>query len=766
MKGNLIRLATLTMMAGAAAALLGCRGSMPHSFTWPYSGDQVQSHPKPPEGGYYTNWDPYAVSLEVTPLEDVNPVRTQHVLVATVRDKDGKALPNRRVEWILSRGDNAVGEIVEVDESGWRASRGYKVDNLYAVSHTNNGPHVLDRGNDDPSDDVTLEIGQTWCVITSPVEGDTYITAYAPGIYDWGKHKVFAVKHWYDIKWECPPPSTNPVGTTHDFVTRITKYSDGTFLPNHSVTYTIMDGPDATFDNGTKTQTVMSDANGVAKVTIKQTTPAKGTNNIGIEIMRPENTQCCMPAVKIATCSTSKTWVQCELTLRKECTPSAVAGDPVNYTITVNNPSQADANNVTVTDNIPDGISYVSSTPAASGGGPNLSWSLGTLKAGQSMSIQVQAKAGRTGRYENCAEARADQCSARDCCTTVVTSPQLALEKQCPAEVMLCDPFDYTIIVKNTGDGVARNVKIDDQLPDGLATTNGRNAVASAVGDLQAGEAKQLRFSVKANRTGSFTNRAVASGDGGLSAEASCTTVVKQPQLQVTKAGPDIRYIGRPADYQITVRNSGDSSATNTVLTDPIPAGTQFVSASDGGSFSGGRVTWNLGTLEPGGTRTVSLQLKAVTAGSAKNVATATANCAEGQAQTEMKITGIPAVLLEVVDEADPIEVGQNETYTIVVTNQGSAEDTNIKIVCEIPPQMEFVSAGGATPGNSSGRTVTFDALPRLGPKERATWKVVAKGINTAGNDTADVRFKTSMMTDQTTQGGVVEETESTHIYE
>jgi uncharacterized repeat protein (TIGR01451 family) len=108
--------------------------------------------------------------------------------------------------------------------------------------------------------------------------------------------------------------------------------------------------------------------------------------------------------------------------------------------------------------------------------------------------------------------------------------------------------------------------------------------------------------------------------------------------------------------------------------------------------------------------------------------------------------------------------VGQNETYTIVVTNQGSADDTNIKIVCEIPPQMSFVSAGGATPGTAQGNTVTFAPLPRLGPKERATFKVVAKGINTAGNDTADVRFKTTMTTDQTTSP--VEETESTHIYE
>jgi len=46
--------------------------------------------------------------------------------------------------------------------------------------------------------------GKTWCVITSPVEGDTHIIAYAPGIYDWNKHKVFAAKHWYDVKWVFP----------------------------------------------------------------------------------------------------------------------------------------------------------------------------------------------------------------------------------------------------------------------------------------------------------------------------------------------------------------------------------------------------------------------------------------------------------------------------------------------------------------------------------------------------------------------------------
>ncbi|HDZ43601.1 MAG TPA: hypothetical protein ENH80_06640, partial [Phycisphaerae bacterium] len=93
--------------------LAGCRDTMPHSFTWPTSGDTIPTHPKPPEGGYYTDWDPYAATLEVTPVKDVNLVRTQHVLIATVRDKQGQPLPNRRVEWVIA--DGGVGDIIQVD---------------------------------------------------------------------------------------------------------------------------------------------------------------------------------------------------------------------------------------------------------------------------------------------------------------------------------------------------------------------------------------------------------------------------------------------------------------------------------------------------------------------------------------------------------------------------------------------------------------------------------------------------------------------------
>jgi len=348
-------------------AMSGCRDFMPHSATWGAGGDVQYTHAKPPEGGYYTNWDPYAVTLEVTPMEDVNPVRTQHVLVATVKDKDGKPLPNRRVEWIVAEG--SVGDIIEVDESGVRASRGYKVTEKFAVSHTNNYKHVLDRGTDAPADDINLEPGQTWCTITSPIEGDTHVIVYAPGIYDWNKHKVFVTKHWYDVHWQFPPPATNPTGTTHEFATVVKKFSDGTPLPDYIVTYKILDGPAGTLEpGGGSTATVKTDAGGVAKVTLKQVKPAEGTNNLSIDIWRKECGEC-KPQTHLATGQTAKTWIGPKIACNKTAPAAVLAGQQFEYTISVTNPSQVEAKDVVVTDALPDGITYVSSDPSAQAGG-------------------------------------------------------------------------------------------------------------------------------------------------------------------------------------------------------------------------------------------------------------------------------------------------------------------------------------------------------------------------------------------------------------
>jgi hypothetical protein len=126
---------------------------------------------------------------------------------------------------------------------------------------------------------------------------------------------------------------------------------------------------------------------------------------------------------------------------------------------------------------------------------------------------------------------------------------------------------------------------------------------------------------------------------------------------------------------------------------------------------------------------------------------------------SETEVTGIPAILLEVIDLEDPDEVGTTETYVITVTNQGSADDSGIRVVCTLEPNQEYVSSTGPTTGAARGNVITFQPLRVLPPKQQAVWRVTVRNVK-AG----DVRFTTTMTSDNLTRN--VEETEATNVYE
>ena len=64
---------------------------------------------------------------------------------------------------------------------------------------------------------------------------------------------------------------------------------------------------------------------------------------------------------------------------------------------------------------------------------------------------------------------------------------------------------------------------------------------------------------------------------------------------------------GEPFTYTLTFGNVGNKNPTNVMLTAPIPEGTSFVSATGGGTESGGTVTWNVGLLGVGNSKQVRL---------------------------------------------------------------------------------------------------------------------------------------------------------------
>ena len=105
------------------------------------------------------------------------------------------------------------------------------------------------------------------------------------------------------------------------------------------------------------------------------------------------------------------------------------------------------------------------------------------------------------------------------------------------------------------------------------------------------------------------------------------------------------------------------------------------------------------------------------------------------------------------------VEIGNDTTYVITATNQGSMADTNIKIVCTLEENEQYVSSSGASRGRVEGNKVVFQPLASLAPKAKAQWQVVVKAVKPG-----DVRFMVNMNSDQLTRP--VEETESTNLYE
>jgi uncharacterized repeat protein (TIGR01451 family) len=445
------------------------------------------------------------------------------------------------------------------------------------------------------------------------------------------------------------------------------------------------------------------------------------------------------------------------IALEREVPEQVRRGDTFNYKIRIKNLTKSPIFGVALTERIAPGIKVEAIDPApASRSGNSATWRWEKLGPQQAVTLGVRGASDGPDALSCCATVTL---STMVCSETRLVQPELALVKQLPQEVVLCEPIPMRLVVRNTGSGVARNVQIVDDLPEGWKTEEGRTQVSIAAGDLKAGEDQEFRVNLRSERTGTFTNTARATEDGGLSAEATASTAVRKPVLRVSKSCPNFRYVGRPAKIEITVTNDGDVPARDTVLTDTLPAGVELVSTTRSGRTGPANVvTWRLGTLAPGASETVSLTLKPLRIGSLRNTAVAKAYCAEASDECSMVVKGIPAILLEMIDVEDPDEVGTTDTYVITVTNQGSADGTNIRIVCEVQPEAEFVSANAPVGHKVDGRTVTFDPLPSLSPKAKAVYQVTVKGIK-AG----DTRFRIQLTSDQTTSP--VEETESTRFY-
>jgi uncharacterized repeat protein (TIGR01451 family) len=322
---------------------------------------------------------------------------------------------------------------------------------------------------------------------------------------------------------------------------------------------------------------------------------------------------------------------------------------------------------------------------------------------------------------------------------------------------MLGDYVTYQIIVNNDGDGTARGVVVVDDVPAGFVHDSGRDQLSYTVGDLPAGGSKTIVVKMKADKRGKICNTAVVNTENAGKSESTACTVVLYEDYEITKDGIAEQYIKKTAPYTITVKNTGDTTLNNMRVTDNAPAATRIVEA-DGASVAGNTATWTINALEPGKSESFKVVLTSDTIGTHENCATAAAASMSKQDCAETLWKGISAILIEVIDVEDPLQVGEPETYIVRVTNQGSKEDTNVSITADFPPEIDPVSTSGATEGKVEGKKVSFAPYPSLAPKQSITYNINAKGV-TPGDGRLKVYLNSDMLSKP-----VLEE-ESTHVY-
>jgi uncharacterized repeat protein (TIGR01451 family) len=437
---------------------------------------------------------------------------------------------------------------------------------------------------------------------------------------------------------------------------------------------------------------------------------------------------------------------------------TAKLGQSVICQIIVKNISTSRVRQVTVRARIPEGVTVNATEPKAVTEDHHLVWNLGTFEVRQEKRLDLQLVPETNGSIVFPAFVTLTGCSTT---RLEVREPKLELKASGPQQVIVGDPATVTLTVTNPGDASAERVKVRAMLSEGLEHARGKT-IEFDLDTLAPHESRTVLVLCGALTPGTQRCDAVATADPKLSAQDGAAIEVVCPKLDVVVAGPGLRYLERHAMFLFRVSNTGTAVAHHVTLTDFVPAGFK-VEAAPGAQhdFVARTVQWFLGDLQPNQSREVNLDLLAVNPGEHKNrVMVTAARGLRTDGEIVTRIEGLPALLMELADLDDPVEVGAKTSYEIRVTNTGTKTETNLQLVCTVPEQMECLDARGPAgcPFKVEGKQVIFQPLPKLAPRVDAIYRVSVRCL-TPG----DCRFRAQINADGLTNPVLREE--STRVY-
>ncbi len=417
------------------------------------------------------------------------------------------------------------------------------------------------------------------------------------------------------------------------------------------------------------------------------------------------------------------------------------AGDQIGFTMTVWNEGDGDAKGVTLTDQLPTnpGLNWVVAGQGTGWGSPcsisqqgvltcgPVTVPAGTTQANSTFTVHITSTTDKStggdcgesgGLVSNTGHVTTSNDGSDESSDSVcVGAPAIHIQKTADApRVSVGDPVGFTLTVWNDGNGDAHDVMLNDVLPtnSGLAwSVDGTGAGFGSSCSITAGVLSCGPVTVPAGTTqaaSTFTVHIASATTGATGGDCPETGVINNTgtvttsndgsdessasicvqalvDLSVTKSGsPATQDLGAGnITWTMVVTNNGPSADTNVVVSDPMPAGNTFVSAtSTKGSCTGGAIlNCTIGPMAAGESVTITL----VTTPSAAGTQTNTVHVAGDRPETNkdnndatatVEITAPfipPPVFCVAVSKVTPKQlfVGRKTMLKIHLTKQGKA---------------------------------------------------------------------------------------------
>ncbi len=702
--------------------------------------------------------------IQLTPLRVVAPVGGEVVLLAGICGEDGYLVKREPLEWMLS--PDSVGTFIEVgDDMKSRlistlrhAPKVEKLDVDFARGRTSNGETLITRGTQRVDDDIQLKDGQTWLSISSPSEGVSRVTVLAPESELWDQRRQTATIYWVDAQWEFPQPQIARSGDAINLLTRVTKAENLKPAAGWTVLYTIVDPSVAVFappadPNAVKVSgnsaRVTVDANGQANVQITAPPGSRGTTPVVIEVIRPAEPSDNLPEILLGRGQTVVTFSSPGLALQSFGPQAGIVGEQLTYSVTLANPGDIDAENVSLSMNIPAGMQFVTTSLQPTRQTPTqLVWDQGVLPAQRQVDVTIVLQAQQTGDYSVMFRSVGEpRLNAESNVATQIIQPSVDL-KFAPAggvaEAETGSRINFDIDVTNTGRQTLTDLVLMIETDAGLPEAEkGANAVEQRLSMLQPGQTINSGVAFNIQREGALKARIKILSGNSVLAEREATVFgtpikPKRPGVDVSIEFPEAVTVGSRTRAVITVKNTGETTLTGlSVAINSDPALRAI--ATDSANIPlirqevpGTRLIWTPQDMLAGTYGdTVSLlyveyEAQSPVAQAAILVQVASRENVQDQAQATTRITasglqpppniggggGIApntpqertgALSIALNDLGDPTIVGSVFRYPLTIRNGQNLGDNNIRVRLKVPQGIELVQVSKLT-----GEPVTF----------------------------------------------------------